>query len=111
MAFYLISITIRDQLKGKKEIAGIKEDPEKDIDRAYQKFEYQYRKHYGESQVLSFNCYGLARRSPEVMTYLNNRLKDDFKFEIPDVDIKYVPPDRGRSRKESMGRKFGGKKE
>lgn len=109
MAYYLISITIRDQLKGKKEIAGIKEDSEKDINRAYQKFEYQYRQHYGESQVLSFNCYGLARRSAEVMTYLNNHLKDDFKFEIPDVDINYIPPVRGKTRKEAMDRKFGKK--
>jgi hypothetical protein len=104
--YYLITLIVRDQIKGKKTMQGVVEDPERDINRAFQKFHFKYASKFSETHLLYFNCYQLARQSIEVMQFLNKQIKVDFSVDLPELGEADPNRPKNKSRRESMDRKF-----
>ncbi len=70
MPYYLITVITRD----KGVLTGLRESDIRDIDKAWQHFEYQAKKAISEHQFKSFDLVMLSVQSQEVQDYLAKQM-------------------------------------
>jgi hypothetical protein len=90
MAYYLIIVEDRHGWH-----QGVRELDETDPDKAWMKFEFRAKNHYG-STLLYFECYRLARRSPQVLEHIAKQGKQESSwqdvYDISPNELDPLPP-------------------